>query len=58
MKYDILDTMKTELPFIILAYNCEAYLEEGLNSVPDQMPQEYEPIVVDDRAGEKRIRSI
>lgn len=36
------------LTIIVPAYNCEAYLEEGLRSILDQMTPEHELILVDD----------
>ncbi len=36
------------LTIIVAAYNCEAYLEEGLHSILDQMTPEHELILVDD----------
>lgn len=50
--------MKTELSIIIPTYNCETYLEEGLASVLDQMPQEYELIVVDDGSTDGTARKL
>ena len=39
---------KTLLSIIVPTYNCEAYLEEGLDSILSQMPEDYELIIVDD----------
>lgn len=39
---------KTLLSIIVPTYNCEAYLEEGLDSILSQMPGDCELIIVDD----------
>ena len=39
---------KTLLTMIVPAYNCEAYIEEGLDSILSQMAEDLELIVVDD----------
>ena len=40
--------MKPFVSIIIPAYNCESFLEEGLDSVLVQLPDDYELLVVDD----------
>lgn len=40
--------MRPLLSIVIPAYNCVAYLDECLRSVLDQLPEDYELIVVDD----------
>ena len=42
------NSKKTLLTIIVPTYNGEAYFEEGLNSILEQMPEDYELIVVDD----------
>ncbi len=40
--------MKPFVSIIIPTYNCRPFLEEGLVSVLEQLPEDYELIVVDD----------
>lgn len=49
-------TMEKLLSFIIPAYNCEAFIEEGLGSVRNQLPACCELIVVDDGSQDGTVR--
>ena len=48
--------MEKLLSFIIPAYNCEAFIEEGLGSVLNQLPACCELIVVDDGSQDGTVR--
>lgn len=48
MRYEETDAKKPLVSIILPTWNCERYLEEALQSVLPQLPEDYELIVVDD----------
>lgn len=50
--------MKSLLSIIVPTYNCEEFVHEGIESILQQLPDDYELIIVDDGSTDGTIRKI